>query len=108
MTNVRPNQLKKCIFTDVEELQAILSAIYEEDIDVHISLDGLWYESKSDLDIGNDDVCQVLSEYYDVQVTSIHIDDCDYVGVWIVYKELSTVERKALEYDGLYSYKFEN
>lgn len=108
MKNVRTNQLKKCIFTDVEELQAILSAIYEEDIDVNISLDGLWYESKSDLDIGDSDVCQALSEYYDVNVTSIHIDDCDYVGVWIVYKELSTAERKALKYDGLYSDKFEN
>ena len=28
-----------------------------------------------------------LGEYFDVQITSIHIDDCDYVGVWIVYKE---------------------
>ena len=87
MKNVRPNQLKKCIFVDVEELQAILSAIYEEDIIVHISLDGMWYEGETDLDIGDDDVCQELSKYYDVNVTSIHIDDCDYVGVWVVYKE---------------------
>lgn len=32
-------------------------------------------------------ICSLLATYFDVaEITSIHADDCDLVGVWIVYK----------------------
>lgn len=108
MRNVRLDQLKKCIFLTQTELENILSEILQKTVTVNISLYGLEPCTEDDEDIDDYYMCQVLSEYYGVQVTSIHIDDCDYVGVWVVYKELSTVECKALEYYGLYSDKFES
>ena len=94
MKNVNPNQLKKCIFLYVQELEAILSAIYEEDVYIDVHHDGMEFILKSLKELHEHNVCQALSEYYDVNVTSIHIDDDTYifcnsvsVGVWVVYKE---------------------
>jgi hypothetical protein len=96
MRNVRPNQLRKCIFLGIEELQSILSAVYENDICVDPTPDGLWYETKDGWELNIDDnaICEALSEYYDIDVLSIHIDDESYdfngsssCGVWISYKE---------------------
>ena len=30
-----------------------------------------------------------LSEYFDIEITSIHMDDCDYSGIWIAFKDIS-------------------
>ena len=87
MRNVRQNQLRKCILLDAQELQAILSAVYEMDIYVDAYPDCLMYETNNrlELDIDDNDICDALSKYYDINVLSIHTDDaCD---VWISYKE---------------------
>ena len=88
MKNVRTNQLKKCIFVDAEEFTAIVQAIFDdiEGIKVDYTLEGLDVYGNNDC-IETGDLYEKLSEYFDVNITSIHIDDCDYVGVWIVYKE---------------------
>lgn len=83
---LRPNQLKTCIFLTVEEFECVLNEIYGQHITVHCDLDGCWYESDKDLDICDSDICVELSRYYGVNVTSIHVDDCDITGVWICYK----------------------
>ncbi|MBQ7818527.1 MAG: hypothetical protein IJ341_02400 [Bacteroidales bacterium] len=89
MKNINPNQLKTCIYLSSEELEEILSEIYEQKISVHIALDGPWYESENaDLDIDNNDVINELSDYFDVEGISIHSDDgFEHPGIWIVYKE---------------------
>ena len=52
-----------------------------------VRLDGLFFtENTTDTYGGEDDIKEVLSEYFDVTVTSIHSDDCDVIGVWIAYK----------------------
>lgn len=87
MKNVNKYQLKKCIFLTIEEFDEILKTVYP-DSEVNISYD---FEGMS-VDVDDDgvdvnDMYQKLAEYFDVNtVTSIHIDDCDTVGVWIVYK----------------------
>ena len=109
MKNVRTNQLKKCIFVDAEEFTAIVQAIFDdiEGIKVDYTFEGLDIYGDEEC-VDADELYKRLGEYFDVEITSIHTDDCDYIGVWVVYKELSTVERKAREYDGIYSDKFEN
>jgi hypothetical protein len=87
MKNVRPNQLKKCIFVDAEEFTAIVQAVFDnEDIKVDYTLEGLDIYTDDDC-VEAGDLYEKLGEYFDVTITSIHIDDCDYVGVWVVYKE---------------------
>jgi hypothetical protein len=87
MKNVRPNQLKKCIFLDDEEFTAIVQAVFDnENIKVDYTLEGFdIYADEDWVEVG--DLYEKLGEYFDVNVTSVHIDTCDYVGVWVVYKE---------------------
>ena len=91
MKNVRENQLKTCIFLTTEELEEIMGKIFDTKVIIHCSLEGAWYETPlKDLDINDDTLCAELSEYFDVNVTSIHIDDCEYIGVWVCYKQKAT------------------
>ena len=89
MRNVRSSQLKKCIFMNVDDFKEIFIDIFGEydgdtnEIDVEFNTsDGIYFCA-----ISNQDVYEKLSEYFDVKVTSVHLDDCEYLGVWICYKE---------------------
>lgn len=86
MKNVRPDQLKKVIFLTQTGLEVALSKVLQETVTANVSLYGLDVCTEDD---GVDDraICDALSKHFDVQVTSIHIDDCDHVGVWVVYEE---------------------
>lgn len=94
MKNVQEWQLKKCIFMSSDEYDKIVKLLFGSHIEVEFSCDGMW--------VGNpnadvlDEVCEIsldelfekLAEYFDVkQVTSVHMDDCDEIGVWICYKD---------------------
>ncbi len=88
MKNVRENQLKKCIFMETEDFEEVFVNVfgeYDEDtneVDVEFdTVDGIYF-----CGISNEDVYTELSKYFDVNVTSIHIDDFDTIGVWICYK----------------------
>ena len=88
MKNIKPNQLKKCIFLTQTEMEQILTETLQKTVTVNVSLYGLEpCTEDNDEDIDDCYLCNVLSGYFDVNVTSIHIDDCEYVGVWVVYKE---------------------
>ena len=88
MKNANDYQLKKCIFLTPDEFEDVLHIIYpDSEIDVAYSMDGLTVDVDEDCP-DDEDFHKKLADYYDVaQVTSLHIDDCDCVGVWIVYKE---------------------
>lgn len=88
MKNVRENQLKKCIFVDSEEFTAIVQGLFEnENVDVTYTLEGLDICTDNDVvDVG--ELYEGLTKYFDVkEVTSVHIDDADFIGVWVVYKD---------------------
>ena len=83
--NVFKEQLKRCVFLTDDEFKRILR---QYDIEPEYSYDGITYiDVKNQDDIANEDVCEMLSEYFNTKVTSIHIDDCEYVGVWVAYRE---------------------
>jgi hypothetical protein len=78
--NLRKNQLKKAIFLTEDEFVDIFGRKY----DVHFS-DGfvqVFEETGESVDF-----IPVLSEHFGVEVTSVHTDGCDILGVWIIYKE---------------------
>lgn len=88
MKNYDPRWKKNCLFLLPDEIIEVVKRAYNiVDIVAHFDMDGLWFSSRANYEWDPDDheICERLSEYFDVNVTSIHIDDCDVPGVWIVY-----------------------
>lgn len=88
--NINEYQLKKCIFYTLDEYEELIKKLLGEDVNVSVEdFTDLYYESTNDEDegISFDEIKAALEKYFDVEVTSIHTDGCEYTGVWIVYKE---------------------
>ena len=90
MKNLKPSNLKTCIFIEEEIFRDIFASIFEEynadnnEIDVEIDVtEGIYFCA-----IDNETVYKKLAEYFDIEeITSIHIDQCEeHIGVWICYK----------------------
>jgi uncharacterized pyridoxamine 5'-phosphate oxidase family protein len=86
--NVKEYQLKKCIFMEAEEFKKVFVDVFGEynedtnEIDVEFdTVEGIYF-----CGISIEDVYTELSKYFDVDITSIHIDDFDIIGVWICYR----------------------
>lgn len=89
MKNVKENQLKKCIFMKLAEFESLVIQITDGLKEVEYEF-GMYYidtDKAEAMDVyWNEDIEKTLSKYFGVNVTSVHADDCDDVGVWIVYK----------------------
>lgn len=92
---IKPEWKKSCLCLGYEEFEALCEeATGVDDLQFHYDMDGLWIEEyakkEDEYDLGNEydlgKVVEALSEALGITITSIHIDDCDMVGVWIVYK----------------------
>ena len=84
MKNVNDEyRLKRCIFLRDWEFVDIMR---ELGIRAETGFEGIIY-TKNDDDIDDGEVYEALSKYFDVEVTSAHCDDCDYMGVWVVYHD---------------------
>lgn len=88
MRHCKQTQLKKTILLSLEEFQKAVQEV-APNTTVHCSLDGVWYETTPDTpDMEEEYLRILLARYFDVfEITSIHIDDNEYVGVWLVYEE---------------------
>lgn len=89
--HVRPNQTCTCICKDSDEFDRDLRMIYGTKVITDYSMDGLSVGVTNargeDEYIIDEQLCKDLSKFYNVRVTSVHIDDNEYpIGVWIVYK----------------------
>lgn len=89
MKNVEKNQLKSCIVMSTDDFKKVFTEIFGEydvdtnQVDVEFdAYDGIYFCAISD-----QDVYEELSKYFDVKVTSVHLDDSETLGVWICYKE---------------------
>lgn len=94
MRNVNESELKKCIFKTPDDFQRDIRSIFGVNARVEYSLEGIdiiYEQDEHSEDFIEDptqsEVIEKLSKYYDVQVSSYHIDDCDYCCVWICYTE---------------------
>ena len=86
MKNVRATQMKTVIVLGCDEYEQIIADMYSDKVSVHLSLEGIWYESGDDL-FDNETLFADLAKYFDVSnITSVHCDDCDYPGIWICYQ----------------------
>ena len=82
-----------CKVLTADEFRALLNDIYEEDIFVDFSADGI-YVGKGEADIPPKDLRLRLAEALGVdEVTSIHIDDEEPTGVWIAFKDFDIIRR---------------
>lgn len=87
MKNIRMSNLKKCLFKTIDEFEKDIKIAFNEEIKVSCDYDGISFDNNGEyVDFTN--ICKTLAVYYDVfSITSIHIDDCEYKGVWICYIE---------------------
>ena len=84
---LNPQTEKKCIFLTSDDFEYALDEALGTDINVEYELDGITISDEDDC-IDTDKVREALAKYFEVrEVTSFHIDDCEEVGVWIVYKD---------------------
>ena len=86
MKNIKDYQLKKCIFMETEEFDKVIKKVFGDEFETEFSLEGMDVFSGID-GLTSEEINEGLSKYFDVEVTSTHIDDCDCIGVWICYKE---------------------
>lgn len=91
MKNIKESQLEKCIYLTQTKLEDILSETLQKAVTVNVGPYGLDPYAK-DEDIDDDLLYDTLSEYFDVTIVSIHVDYCDSVGIWAVYKEEDSIE----------------
>lgn len=76
-------KFKETAIITADELESIIG----KGIIPHYDMDGLWFEYFDETITNIDEVViNKLSAYFDRKVSSIHIDDCDYVGVWVVFE----------------------
>ncbi len=91
-----PERWKKtCLCLASDEYDDLIDNLYPgKKIRVHYDMDGLWYSSDIDdeWEKYDDEVAEDIGKHLGIDVTSIHIDDCEYPGVWIVYKEAAAKE----------------
>lgn len=85
--NTKEHQLKKCIFLTEKEFKKVFTKVFGEhkegENEVDVILDP--YEGIYFCGISDKEVYEKLGRYFDVNITSIHMDDADTVGVWICY-----------------------
>ena len=86
MKKVRKEQLHTCICIGIDDFRYIVREIYGNGADVIVKLDGITVQI--DEEHYATDLNDKLAQYFETnEVTSVHIDDCDYPAVWIVYRE---------------------
>lgn len=90
---ILPRWKKQCLCLTADEFTEICTELYGPGTRVHYDMDGLWIDREDNTesgfgpDVSDDDLNRDLSKYFSIEVTSVHIDDADYVCAWIVYKE---------------------
>ena len=90
MKNVNQYNLKTCIFLTYNEFVNVVSTLYQMapgGIKVECGYDGLSVWDDERYYVGCDDFNYAIANYFGVnQVTSIHHDGCEEVGIWVCYK----------------------
>ena len=90
------NFLKKtCIALDMEVYASLIEKLtdntvtaeveYQEGVINYVPTEEAEDDGVDNVDITNDEVNRILSEYFDVKVSSVHADGFDRPYAWIVY-----------------------
>ena len=86
MKNLNGASLVTCIMIMQDDFDRLIKTLYPNtNTEITYELDGITIYVN---DENPSDLYTKLAEYYDVkEVQSIHIDDAEYIGVWIAYVE---------------------
>ena len=104
MQNVTENQKKNAICLSLDEFKEVVNTVMPHTY-VYFE-DGLWYEREQGYpEVSEAQLYSLLAVHFDVaEITSIHADDCDVVGVWVVYKNSPTSSSNTCsEFDCIYN-----
>jgi len=92
MKNIQEKSLKKAITMPLQEFKLLTLELTDENVEFILDGDGSYFtyteKGEENEKYLNLDYTNILSEYFDTTVTSVHCDgmDFDYPLVWIVYK----------------------
>lgn len=76
---------KKCQMYTLQEFEEFIEYISDGKVTVSADLEGLTFMEGDDIcDLG--EIHEMIGNFLELEVTSIHIDDADVTGVWVVYK----------------------
>ena len=88
---------KTCIALDIEDDASLIEKLtdnrvtaeveYQEGVINYVPTEEAEDDGVDNVDITNDEVNRILSEYFDVKVSSVHADGFDRPYAWIVYTE---------------------
>ena len=95
MKNVSERQKKTCIFVRAWEYEDLVKSLFVDEGNVSVTFyeDGVSHELNDD-SIDTSVLYSRLAEYFDVEtVTSVHLDNCLELGVWICYQAQRPVIR---------------
>lgn len=77
---------KKCILLTADEFRDVVKSLYDEEVYIDFSADGLYVGLTED-ELPAEDLHERLAQYFYVDgISSIHIDDYEPCGVWLVCK----------------------
>lgn len=68
----------------------------------------LFFETDGQSSVDRNKVLEALSDYFGVNVTSIHTDGYDEVGVWIVYKDADNAGASQVPCRSCYNARFDD
>lgn len=79
---------KTCLFMEAWLFEELLKQIAAKPISCTFEMDGITYENEEGDRVPEETVCGFLADYFGVkEVTSVHLDNCLSLGVWICYRE---------------------
>lgn len=88
MRNITQYQLTRCIYMQLEDFEDLVQTVTNGQQKVVYDDDGLRYETTEPIETSQSkSITELLSDYFDITVTSIHSDHDEYRGIWICYKE---------------------
>jgi inosine/xanthosine triphosphate pyrophosphatase family protein len=90
MRNIENYSLKKTIFMTFDEYKELIKNVTNGLKEPKYEYDGLYYEDTEEAikqdKYFEENIVESLSKYFDTKITSVHADDSEYLGVWIVYQ----------------------
>lgn len=88
MRNFNDTMIRHCLFMSNKEYNKLIGYLTNGNISCSFPIDGINYEFNSEKEYEEEDIHDLLSEYFDVKIKSVHIDDNESnIGVWIYYEE---------------------
>lgn len=86
---VKTEWLRSCLRLTADEFIEICQELYGPQVVVHFDMDGLWIDKETGRDdawsVGDDKLNEDLSEFFDLNIMSVHLDDENNTNVWINY-----------------------